>query len=135
MYYYRFAGFVRQMCFVVLCLFLALIVGAVYVQPRVNAASALLNESITIKAAEINLDSVEMRRMVDELKEAGAISGRMNFVRDSDVWIDTSLELRNGKIVATAGSIFFSDDPDPKKAARIAFNRFIAVLKEYYGNK
>ena len=128
--------FARRMAFVVLCLSAGFIFGAVYVKPRVNAASALLAEDITIKAAEISLGSVEMKRMVDELKEAGVVSGKIAFVRQKgEVWVDARIKLRIGQIFMIGGPVFSSEDPDPQKAARIALTKFAASLKKLYGNK
>ncbi len=120
----------RRMALVFLCLAGALILGAVYTQPRVNAASALLSEEIRVIAPEIDLGSVEMKRMVDQLKDAGVASGRLTFVRHNGVWVDANLGLQNGRIAVSIGSTFASDNPDPKKAAREALDKFVSVLKK-----
>ena len=122
--------FARRMALVILGFSGALIFSAVYVQPRVNAASALFSEEIRIEAPEISLSSIEMLRMVEELKEAGVVSGRLTFVNHSGIWVDANLELRSGRIIATIGSSFSSDVPDPKKATREAMDKFVKALKE-----
>src|SRR3989338_7079227 len=96
--------FARRMALVILGFSGALIFSAVYVQPRGDAAAALFSEEIRIEAPEISLSSIEMLRMVEELKEAGVVSGRLTFVNHSGICVDANLELRSGRIIATIGS-------------------------------
>lgn len=130
MCYYLFTCFARRMVFVALCFGGAFIFSAVYVQPIVNAASALFTEDIRIEAPEINLGSVEMKKMVDELKEAGVVSGRVTFVRArSHIRVNADLRLKGKGGVVDFNSSFFGYGGHQKQAAWIAYHKLLWALK------
>ena len=132
--------FARRMSLVLLCLAAALILSAVYVQPRVNAAlAAVLEEGqtgdikITTNPKEV-FDSSEIGMMAGEIRDMGVRSGNIVISCSQEmagivsVRLTASIVLFSGKKVQTSEIKGFG--PEYRQAMRNAYGGLLDFLKK-----